>query len=1235
MSSSIFLAFFGVVCCPLHPLLSPFSEFEDLLKEKPAKPSPPVKVTIQKVTLPPDKRRPPRSSTPRILNTQTPKSTNLSENLVTLPQSGDTNKPITLAPGETTTTLPNPSANRFQRPEKPSRPIFRPASRPSATYRPSSRPQTARPNTTIRPRPLNIRPVPVQRPSSQNTFSRPNSWQIQRPTPRPSSTKRPSFRPSRRPPSQSSTLPSSSLFSQASAIIAQSQSNAIKGSMIPDDKYIKSLFNKFMTRLTNRGLLRKVPFRHIKIVFFNLLTAIGNSVDEEYNIDLMNKYLGHFNRSNVDNERRFSLNGKDFKRTSELLDQLIFNHLSDSFAGASGEFPRPNFTTRPTPAWISMSKKTTPKYNIQKNDMNFGSNMMQNRPQPVTEKTRTTRTSYQDFTFALPALEDRVTEEPFRTSKSTTTFGGVASNTARPTTKSILAEVAMQSHIFKPKFQFMHEPEKFKEGPMKMRSTTTKSPMTTKRIINFEDDTQAPPFYPQLVQNKPDQDLKNMAVSINPNFNNKENMNVTKFDPLAGLFEDMFKITTSATTRPTRRPSRPLRPKRTTRTPTRIPLISTEKPEPEVDKNQWDQILNKLTFALDKLSDIDERKDPNILDNPQYISNNGDLIKSVKKNNTDVEVNLISYDDDYDHEKDEKNVSIDYQDYFQAIFDADNLSLDDFAPMSKFSTIKPNTQTEDYIYVDDENFVDNLLTIPENPLPGVGNKNPVPLSNFPTKKPTSFFDKISRFPVNVPIPLTEAEKLGFPSILNDRPKEPVSIGSSRVKETGNLNSSRKKLTVPSIIKLIFGEPTNMTEVRMSIPDFTSSGPVNIPSSLQLYGNIGQYLNMTTTTRAPQKYHDHVHSDHSYHEHADLPHLDPSHYIKHADIVPMLNKKPYLQNEEIPMTLNGQPLTRPSSGASPANLYQRIDTDFLAALVEALENSEKKKIKPKRNSASIPQGNRPSAPIPQPNRGSLQIPQQIRGSVQIPQQNRGSIPIPQQIRNSVQIPQKNRGSIPIPTTQSPQQLPFSLPTSGALPKPQSLAALETYGLPSQPVPILWNQDKTVPRQQLPPYYKESLQNSNTFSNRRVQTGSPDKSEFHTLLSRISQSPYDSTIARFKSPPMIFPLESEDNVQNIYNENSQRLYRSASTTTREPFMILQPQSLPNLPLQRSRYQSYQPQRPSRVSQRNILDLILRQKSFRGQRRLKRALTGENSPFILKPPAILQGKNSKLKCGLISKS
>ena len=55
-----------------------------------------------------------------------------------------------------------------------------------------------------------------------------------------------------------------------------------------------------------------------------------------------------------------------------------------------------------------------------------------------------------------------VTKEPQQYSTSTTTFGGVASNTVRPTTKSMLAEMEFPSHHDKPKYQFMHDPEKYK-----------------------------------------------------------------------------------------------------------------------------------------------------------------------------------------------------------------------------------------------------------------------------------------------------------------------------------------------------------------------------------------------------------------------------------------------------------------------------------------------------------------------------------------------------------------------------------------------------------------------------------------------------------------------------------------------------------------------------------------------------------------------------------------------------
>ena len=104
---------------------------------------------------------------------------------------------------------------------------------------------------------------------------------------------------------------------------------------MPGGPYTKILFEKFVSKLTQRGLIRKIPVRSIKIVFFNLLTAIGKSTNEKYNQELLNKYLEHFNRSEVDNKRRFDLNNKDFRQTSELLDKLMFDYLSDSYAGTN------------------------------------------------------------------------------------------------------------------------------------------------------------------------------------------------------------------------------------------------------------------------------------------------------------------------------------------------------------------------------------------------------------------------------------------------------------------------------------------------------------------------------------------------------------------------------------------------------------------------------------------------------------------------------------------------------------------------------------------------------------------------------------------------------------------------------------------------------------------------------------------------------------------------------------
>ena len=120
--------------------------------------------------------------------------------------------------------------------------------------------------------------------------------------------------------------------------------------VVPDRSLTEGLFNQFMKELTTRGILRRIPLRHVKVVFFNFLTAVGGGRDQRQNRDLMEKYLRHFNRANVDNERRFTLPDATFKSTSEQLDQLVFNYLSDTFS-ASAEIPRPpQFTTELTKA---------------------------------------------------------------------------------------------------------------------------------------------------------------------------------------------------------------------------------------------------------------------------------------------------------------------------------------------------------------------------------------------------------------------------------------------------------------------------------------------------------------------------------------------------------------------------------------------------------------------------------------------------------------------------------------------------------------------------------------------------------------------------------------------------------------------------------------------------------------------------------------------------------------------
>ena len=66
--------------------------------------------------------------------------------------------------------------------------------------------------------------------------------------------------------------------------------------------------------------------------------------------------------------------------------------------------------------------------------------------------------------------------------------------------------------------------------------------------------------------------------------------------------------------------------------------------------------------------------DPDILDNPQYINSNGDLMYIPgKQNTTDVVVNVVEYE--HEDEGEEVDDGINLDDYFQAIIDTDSLSL--------------------------------------------------------------------------------------------------------------------------------------------------------------------------------------------------------------------------------------------------------------------------------------------------------------------------------------------------------------------------------------------------------------------------------------------------------------------------------------------------------------------------------------------------------------------------------
>ena len=832
----------------------------------------------------------------------------------------------------------------------------------------------------------------------------------------------------------------------------------LKRRIVPDRGLTEGLFNQFMKELTSRGILRRIPLRHVKVVFFNYLAAVGSSRDQGKNRDLMEKYLRHFNRANVDNERRFTIPDATFKSTSELLDQLVFNYLSDTFS-ASAELPRPpQFTTRATPAWVTKPVKTTTT----------------KPPNPL---------------FSLPTLEEGIanTENPLIGS-STTTFGGVASNTARPTTKSMMAEMEFPSHLKnKIKYQVMHDPDKFKptESPSLEEEDDS---FGNKLMANQQQIQQAsttnPPFYPQLASSQANNQAVKQDFSIQPNFNNKQ----------------------TSTRRPVSTTTSAIRPDK----------------NDNLNMNQWSQIFNKLNMALEKLSNINNRQesvikvensdnDPSILENPQYINQNGQNLNA--DNSTDVVVNVVAYDDqkpeDYDDDHD-----IDYHDYFQAIIDTDNLSLD------QVEDEKPHKDYLD-LYDDLVEQLDQLQSDQANNLlPGVGNKNPSPLSNFPSDT-ASLGSKpdIGKYPVHLPIPLREAEKIGirFQSIPDDKEK-PINIGTSPLQSNSNRVRGKTKLTTPSIIRLLFGPPTNMSEVRVSIPDFTSSGPVNIPSSLQLYGNIGKYINDSM---------------------ADKNDEDDYHHYYHQETPSANVPYPHQETPSSIATFNGHPVGHDYPSTSSEQSYNHLaskptldlpsNTAFLAALVGLLEENERKK--------------------------------------------------------------KLRPAMPIPLTDAPKRY-LQLPTTSTLPKPQSLLSLEAQGRPAQPVPIEWLEKRTLPTQRLPPHHElQGLQRSSG------TTPSFRSEEMDVLLRRFSQSPFDSNVHRFKSPPVMLPINTADSLSMA------ALQRQSSTS--KPFTILNPQSIPL---------------PSFPANAASLRLQSMRQSLR-QRRSSSYQAKDQGSFILQPPESLK--------------
>ena len=122
---------------------------------------------------------------------------------------------------------------------------------------------------------------------------------------------------------------------------------------------------------------------------------------------------------------------------------------------------------------------------------------------------------------------------------------------ARPTTKSILAapeqEFLTGTKSKNDKYQFMHEPQMFRDSLTTVRPIRHTTATAERKPPSF-----ASHSYPQLAQGQSDHDdhhgtehKHQLMEYLRPNFNNKEDLNVTRFDPLAALFTNQFTITTT------------------------------------------------------------------------------------------------------------------------------------------------------------------------------------------------------------------------------------------------------------------------------------------------------------------------------------------------------------------------------------------------------------------------------------------------------------------------------------------------------------------------------------------------------------------------------------------------------------------------------------------------------------------------------------------------------------------